>query len=201
MSEEEQNINDLEKELLFKASNGDANAFGNLFDLYYNKVLSHTLTFSKNFHAAEDLAQDIFLKVWNSRQKLVSIKNFKSYLFILVRNEMIDGLRKKAVELTNGPVPDFQLDSEFPYQNVESKEIYNSIIMGMDQLPPQQKHVFYLSRIEGKSNGEIAIELGIAKTTVRWHIVLALNFLKAYIANAGFKMIIILGYFIHTNII
>lgn len=187
------NIKSKENELLLRVVDGDTVAFEKLFDHYYNKVLSHTLTFSKNFHTAEDLAQDVFLKVWNNRQKLAMVKDFKDYLFILVRNEMIDGLRKKAIELSNGPVPDFQVDTELPYQNLESKETYYLIIKGMGELPPQQKQVFYLSRIEGKTNGEIADELGIAKTTVRWHIVLALNFLKAYISTIHLKVISILG--------
>ncbi len=172
-----------EMELLSKVAAGDRIAFGLLFDRYYNKVLSQALTYTKTLVEAEDLTQDIFIKVWNAKAKLAVVKSFKNYLFILTRNEMVDRLRKKAVDLSagSGAIPELKEDIYIPDQQLEYQETYQLILKGMEQLPDQQKLVFRMSRLEGKTNGEIAEALGIAKTTVRWHIVLALNFLKTYV--------------------
>lgn len=172
-----------ERQLLIQVADGSTTAFARLFDLYYNKVLSQALTYKSNFQEAEDHAQEIFLKVWNNREKLRAVSSFKNYLFILTRNELVDSLRKKAVLLSGGDLPDLIEEIQVPDRLLEYNEIYQLILKGMEALPQQQKLVFHMSRLEGKSNGEIAEELDIAKTTVRWHIVLALNALKAFIAR------------------
>lgn len=180
-----------EKELLSKIAAGDSLAFGELFDRYYNKVLSQTLAYKKSLVEAEDLTQEIFLKVWNAREKLGAVKSFKNYLFILSRNEMVEALRKKAVELSlKETLPELKEDILLPDQQLEYREAYQLILQGMEQLPDQQKRVFRMSRLEGKTNGEIAEAMGIAKTTVRWHIVLALNFLKTYVGSHGVSVVL-----------
>ena len=174
-----------EAELLASVVRGDTAAFARLFDLYYNKVLSQALTYSGSYAAAEDAAQDIFLKVWSQREKLGAVTSFRNYLFILVRNEMIDALRKKAVAISRSALQEPELSEEIlvPDKQLDYRETYQLILRGVSALPPQQQQVFRMSRLEGKSNGEIAEALGIARTTVRWHIVLALNFLRAYVAR------------------
>lgn len=185
MTDKRKYIDNHEKELVALSAAGDSTAFGQLFDRYYNKVLSQALTFRKDYAAAEDATQEIFLKVWSQRAKLATVSNFRDYLFILTRNEMIDHLRKKAVLLSLGDefLPSITEDILVPDKQLDYRETYLLVLKGVDELPPQQQQVFRMSRLEGKSNGEIAESLGIAKTTVRWHITLALNFLRVYIAR------------------
>lgn len=170
--------------LLRRVAGGDREAFGLLFDRYYNKVLSQALTYRKSYSAAEDAAQEIFLKVWHHRERLTAVRNFSNYLFILTRNEIIDALRKKAVELSRGEPPS-DLAEEFmtPERQMDYRETHALIMRGLHELPPQQREVFRLSRLEGRSNDEIARMLGIAKTTVRWHLVAALSALRAYVTR------------------
>ena len=183
LHDKEQHTDYPEQELLALVADGDTAAFSGLFDRYYNKVLSQALTYKNNFQEAEDHAQEIFLKVWDNKEKLRAVKSFKNYLFILTRNEMVDSLRKKAVWFMEERLPDLKEDLQLPGLQLEYKETYRLILKGMEELPQQQKLVFRMSRLDGMSNGEIAEKMGIAKTTVRWHIVLALNFLKAFIAR------------------
>jgi RNA polymerase sigma-70 factor (family 1) len=185
LTDKGKNIDNHEKELVALSAAGDSTAFGQLFDRYYNKVLSQVLTYQKNYAAAEDATQEIFLKVWSQRAKLAAVSSFRDYLFILTRNEMIDHLRKKAVLLSLGDefIPSITEDILVPDKQLDYRETYLLVLKGVDELPPQQQQVFRMSRLEGKSNGEIAESLGIAKTTVRWHITLALNFLRVYIAR------------------
>jgi len=168
------------------AASGDTAAFGQLFDRYYNKVLSQVLTYQISYPAAEDATQEIFLKVWRQRERLSDVSSFRDYIFIITRNGMIDHLRKKALQISTGSeesLPVLSEDVLVPDRQLDYRETYQLILKGVDELPPQQQQVFRMSRLEGKSNGEIAEALGIAKTTVRWHITLALNFLRVYIAR------------------
>jgi len=170
--------------LLRRVAGGDREAFGLLFDRYYNRVLSQALVYRKSYAAAEDAAQEIFLKVWHQRERLSSVRNFSNYLFILTRNEAIDALRKKAIELSGGDPPgDLAEDFMTPERQMDYRETHALIMRGLGELPPQQREVFRLSRLEGRSNEEIAGMLGIAKTTVRWHLVAALSTLRAYVTR------------------
>ena len=196
MQDKEQHTDYPEQELLTQVADGNTTAFARLFDLYYNAVLSQALTYKNSFQEAEDHTQEIFLKVWNNRTKLSAVRSFKNYLFILTRNEMVDSLRKKAVWFMDGNLPDLKEEMQVPDRQLEYNEIYRLILKGMEELPQQQKLVFTMSRLDGRSNGEIAEELGIAKTTVRWHIVLALNFLKAFIARHTGYLLLAIAYWL-----
>ena len=72
-----------EKEILFKLSRGDSNAFRYIFKLYYSKVRAFSYGFLKDKDEADELAQMIFIKLWEKRELFTFVKNFDSYLFTL----------------------------------------------------------------------------------------------------------------------
>jgi RNA polymerase sigma-19 factor, ECF subfamily len=175
-----------EKELLTGVAAGNEEAFSRLVNLYRNKVFSHALTFVKSYEEAEEITQDIFVKVWVNRHRLPEVKDFKNYLFILGRNHLVSAIRKKVMDTTaNDDEEDIPGTLLLPDHQVEYKETYRHLINGMEQLPPQQKAVFTLSRMENLSHGEIAERLGISKRTVKFHLVQALNFLREYLRYPG----------------
>ncbi|HEY1201301.1 MAG TPA: sigma-70 family RNA polymerase sigma factor, partial [Niastella sp.] len=77
-----------------------------------------------------------------------------------------------------------------PDRQVEYKETYTHLINGLHRLPPQQKAVFTLSRMENLSHAEIGERLGISKRTVKFHLVHALNFLREYLRYPGLLLIV-----------
>lgn len=174
-----------EKELLARISTGDQDAFSILVDIYRNKVFSHALTYVKSYEEAEELTQDIFLKVWSSRHRLPEVEQFKNYLFILGRNQLVSAIRKKVMDTTGEGNDDIAEDLLLPDRQYELKETYHVIMQGVERLPPQQKAVFTLSRIEQLSHEEIGERLGISKRTVKFHLVLALNSLREFLRYPG----------------
>lgn len=181
-----QNPSHTEKELLIGVAAGNEEAFSRLVNLYRNKVFSHALTFVKSYEEAEEITQDIFVKVWVNRHRLPEVKDFKNYLFILGRNHLVSAIRKKVMDTTtNDDEEDIPGTLLLPDHQVEYKETYRHLINGLEQLPPQQKAVFTLSRMENLSHGEIAERLGISKRTVKFHLVQALNFLREYLRYPG----------------
>ena len=181
--------------LLLKIAAGDSVAFGELVKQRWQKVLQHSLTFVKSYQVAEELTQDVFIQLWEKREKLTEVKSFENYLFIVSRNLIITHIRKKLVETST--LKEQKLEEMFfkPDEQFEFKELVSIIQEGADLLTEPRKSVFLLSRIEGKDSDFISAELGIAKRTVRWHLAEALNFLRTHIHNQYISSILVLLYF------
>jgi len=174
-----------EKELLARIAQDDQDAFSVLVEEYRNKVFSHALTYVKSYEEAEELVQDIFMKVWNNRHRLPEVEQFKSYLFILGRNQLVSSIRKKVLHYTDTGDTELPEDLLLPDRQYEYKETYEVIMQGIEQLSPQQKAVFTLSRMEQLSYEEIGERLGISRGTVKFHMILALNFLREFVRFRG----------------
>jgi RNA polymerase sigma-70 factor (family 1) len=170
-----------EKEILLRVASGDATAFHRLVDEYWKKVYGHAVSYVKSPQRSQEITQDIFVKLWQRRDELTAIEHFKSWLFILSRNYIISAIRKKLRETSLAPDQDMLELTNQPDQQLQYKEVYNYIQKGIDSLPPMRQQVFRMSRMEGLSHEEIALKLGIARNTVKQHIVLALNTLREHL--------------------
>ncbi|MEP7251615.1 MAG: RNA polymerase sigma-70 factor [Ginsengibacter sp.] len=181
-----------ESELLAKVASGDQKAFTVLVDHCWNKVYSHALAYSKSVSRAQEITQDVFLKVWHKRGVLTEVRDFKSYLFILGRHLIISSMRKKLESLTGEDLLEEREDAYTPDRQLEYKETWNRIQEGIEKLPAVRKGIFKMSRLEGLSYEEIARSSNISKNTVKEHIVLSLNFLRTYIYfNKDYPVILI----------
>ena len=178
--------------LLLQIAAGDSVAFGEMVKQRWQKVLQHSLTFVKSYQVAEELTQDVFIQLWEKREKLTEVKSFDNYLFIVSRNLIITHIRKKLVETST--LKEQKLEEMFfkPDEQFEFKELVSIIQEGADLLSEPRRSVFLLSRIEGRDSDFISAELGIAKRTVRWHLAEALNFLRTHIHNQYISSILAL---------
>lgn len=177
-----------ENSLLLKVAAGDSVAFAEIVRQRWQKVLQHALTFVKSYQVAEELTQDIFIQLWEKREKLTDVKSFDNYLFIVSRNLIITHIRKKLVETST--LKEQKLEEMFfkPDEQFEFQELESIIQEGADLLSEPRRSVFLLSRIEGRDSDFISVELGIAKRTVRWHLAEALNFMRTHIHNNTFPV-------------
>ena len=181
-----------ENSLLLKVAAGDSVAFAEIVRQRWQKVLQHALTFVKSYQVAEELTQDVFIQLWEKREKLTDVKSFDNYLFIVSRNLIITHIRKKLVETST--LKEQKLEEMFfkPDEQFEFQELESIIQEGADLLSEPRRSVFLLSRIEGRDSDFISAELGIAKRTVRWHLAEALNFLRTHIHNQYISSILAL---------
>lgn len=175
-----------EKECLKRISENDKEAFSTLFRYYYPKTVTFISGIIKDLKIAEDLSQDIFLKVWLTRDVLAEIENFGSWLYVLSRNAALMHLCKRKPSTTIG---DFEMlvDQFIEEQcsvNFEKDEIRRIV----DNMPPRRREIFICSRKYGMSNAEIAKSLGVSKKTVENHLNLALNQIR--------KVLVVLTFFI-----
>lgn len=160
--------------------NGDEKAYAYLIDTYHHKLCVYANSLVKNIYSAEDIVQNVFIKVWEQRTRLKSDHALKSFLYKLVYNEFIDlyrknqslfSLEKSYYDALNSIV--FEDDSESFQRvlNVVNKEIQN--------LPPKCKEVFILSKKEGLTNIEIAEHLDVSVKTVEAQITKAFSLLRS----------------------
>lgn len=176
-------------ELLKSVANSDLDAFRRLYDRYLQKVYSYSYFLTRSSEQAEDLTQELFAKIWIKRTELKSIENFDAWLTTLVRNNAYNFLKRHAIEqkalrrIELSKQPDsVSIDDALIHK--EYSKIYQEAI---DQLPPQQKKVFLLSRNEGLKQEEIASNLGISLNTVKNHMKAALfsirTYMKSYVSS------------------
>lgn len=194
----QEKIGNVSEELSYlqKLAEGDNNAYTWLVEKYWKKILYHALSFVKSYEVAEELTQDVFLQVWKNRQKLVEVENFDNYLFISSRNLLISHIRKKLVatqSLENEALEEFYLNPERQY---EKKELVELIHKAVSLLPEPRHTIFVMSRVEGIATDEISKKTGLAKRTIRWHQVQALNFIRTYLHQYHINLLLAATFFI-----
>lgn len=172
-----------EKELLLLIAQGDAAAFRSMYEKYWNGVYSSALYYFQSPVTAQDVVQEVFLKLWINRNKLVQVENFGAYLKILTRNLIIDMLRRKVPLNTISDAGDEKIPEKeaVPDRQLETKEIAEHIRIAISLLTPQQLQVYNLRREKELPLKEVAEQLGIAYNTAREHMSLALQSIRAYL--------------------
>jgi RNA polymerase sigma-70 factor (ECF subfamily) len=188
-----------EKTLLLLVAKGDELAFREIFDRYRKKVLFIARKLLGSEEETEDVLQEVFLKIWTNKEKLPEILQFNSYLNSILRNVVFNMLRKRAygaafieeMLTTSG-----NLDTTVMSQT-EFYELQKRLSVAVNQLPPQQKKVFQLGRIEGYKHEEIAEMLGISKGTVKKHMAEALRNLRAFFTGSSKIILFIVVLILH----
>lgn len=163
-----------------KIAEGDVRAFHNVFSEYYGQVKQFSYFVLKDMDAAEDVAQEVFIKIWTGRGVLPEVRNFRNYLFQISKNAVIDYIRREsAMVLRNNVFAGrfFAGDDSFENDFI-ARETQGAIDEIVENMPPKRREVFILNRVQGKSNDEIAELLGLSKKTVENHLHLALKELK-----------------------
>lgn len=182
------------QDLFSLIKDGDVRAFHAFFYRYNKKVFYFALHIIREQAEAEEITQDVFLKIWLARATLDSINNPDTYLFVLVKNRALDQLDKQAnrnklqVELTNES-PTYSNFTEDEVDFLESKKL---IAEAVEKLPLYQRLVFQLSKYEGLSRDEIAERLKISPNTVKNHLGSATKFIRQHLEKHGKFWLIVL---------
>lgn len=176
-------ISESEKKLIQGILRDDEAAFCELYALYKDRLMYFAMRYVKSREFAEDVFQDAFASVWQNRRFLNPDLPFGPYIYTIIKNRILNllaGIHKEselkkailshALEVTN-ETENTVLDADFG----------QLLSKAFEQLTPQQKRIFRLSRNEMKSHKEIAEELGLSVYTVQQHISAALKIIRAYL--------------------
>lgn len=175
-----------EKILLEQLRTGDEAAFTQLYNTYSGPLLVNLLTLVKDEHVAEEIVQNIFTRLWQKRATLQVEQQLSSYLYRAARNGLIDFYRKlqrdkalydKFAALANDTF--FHIE-----ETLQEKENAALLQKAMDSLPPQQRKVFQLCKLDGLTAREAALQLGISPYTVNEYLAKArLSLRNAFLDN------------------
>lgn len=164
-----------EKELVLLLKNGDKLAYGQLYHNYRARLYNNIFKMTKRDDDAEELLQELFVKIWVGRQNLDPDKSFKAYLFRIAENLVYDFFRKAALnrKLENHLVLAASNNTNSIERYIYFKESNMLFNQAVENLPPRRKQIYKLCKIEGKSYEEVSRSLGISISTVNEHIVKA----------------------------
>ncbi|HEX7757159.1 MAG TPA: sigma-70 family RNA polymerase sigma factor [Niabella sp.] len=174
-----------ESELLKRLREGDARAFEQVYQLYAAMLAYKLHKLVKIPAVVEELHQDIFLKLWNSRSNLAATTNLKAYLFTIARNTAIDFYRKasKDKELEKQLVYHMSKAYDHIEPLINSKETLAALDHLISLLPPQRQRVFRLIKLEGKSYEEASAFFGVSISTIKDHMAKSADFLKGQLSK------------------
>ena len=182
-----------DKTLLDRFLQGDERAFIEIYDRYWYKLFLSSYRRVKNKGAAEELVQDLFLKLWEKRGRL-RIDQLENYLFSSIRNATIDYLNKQMVA-------DKYLEYHKVYTSragntteemVELDDLEEAIEKGLQTLSGKSEKIFRLHRMDHWPVEKIAQRLHLSEKTVHYHLTRSLKFIRSYIQEFTLTLLLLL---------
>ncbi len=166
---------------------GSENVFRKIMEHWYSRLYNFAVGYLNNEENAREVIQDVFLQLWEHRQKLAENTSLNAYLFTLTRNRCIDLIRRERLMLQ------FRTDKQEEYirltenfyalsdsvlDDIFALELQSEIDAVVSSLPEQCRKVFIMSRTKGMKNREISAVLNLSGKTVESHLTKALRTIR-----------------------
>ena len=174
-------------DLILLIQRDDQVAFYILYERYCRRLYGFVFRYIKQKEDAEEIVQEIFVKIWELRNKIDAYSSFESFLFTIAYNTSISLLRKRTNEKKYlEHLLALQHPDDLPdlIDEIHFNELNDRVQVLLNELTPRQKEIYQLSREEGLSHDEIAKKLDISVNTVKKHMANTLAFLKSQIDNS-----------------
>jgi len=173
------------KKLVRQLRKSNVSAFNTIFKNYNQKVYNFCLQLLKKKQDAEEVTQEVFIALWQNRERIKSNTSLSTYIYSIARNQIYNIFRKSFyiqayIEYLNTNEKKLELITEDQVLYNELQKFLNETI---EELPPKRKEVFKLSRFEGLTYKEIADRMKISENTVDVQIRKAIGFLKEAFEN------------------
>jgi len=173
-----------EKELLIRLIDDDNDAFEKIYYLYVDRVYYFSLRYLNNNEDAEEMVQEVFTKIWESRKNINIDLSFSGYLLTTTKNTIFNNHRKKVNHQAYCEYIITYLQSSM--QHVEDEIIYNDLMDILNKtiagLPPKRQEIFKLCRFQGMAYKDISKKLSISEKTIETHMRLAIRDIRNRLA-------------------
>lgn len=173
-----------EYELLRQLGAGSEYAFTRLFDHYRGTIYGIALKFLKSPVLAEEIVQDVFLKVWHKREEMAEVKNLDAYLFIMARNFIFDRIKKMSYEAADEiSIVMEQSSADDTEYLVRQHQCQQLLQQAIGMLPAQQRQVYQFAKQDGLTHEMIAEKMQLSKHTVKKHMAMALQSIRKHLES------------------
>ncbi len=175
------------QEYLFALKLGSEKAFKLIMDRWYARLFNFANGYLNNSENSKEVLQDVFLRLWDHRNKLNDDTSLNAYLFTMTRNCCVDLIRREKLMMQ------FRTDKQVEYRQLTENlnalsdpildeifamELQEEISQVINRLPDQCRKVFILSRTNGLKNREISEALELSEKTVESHLTKALKTIR-----------------------
>lgn len=169
-----------EKDILQRVQAGDHQAFAQLLEQYHTIAYRTAMRLTEDAWLAEDMVQDVFIKVWLKRASLPQLDNFRAWLITITTNAIYDMLRKRSMEKSylNSLVQELNIVAAQPSD--EENRYEELLQQATTTLTPKQQQAFTLIKKDGYSREEAAALMQVSPETVKTHLELAMRQIRAY---------------------
>jgi RNA polymerase sigma-70 factor (ECF subfamily) len=161
---------------------GDEASYKKLFLEYYQPLTAFAFKFVADLDTAKDIVQSVFIKIYEKRERLLVEQSIKSYLYRAVSNACINHIKKENIRSAHHSAYAEEMADAFFHDSMEQTEAEHKIFKALNDLPPQCRKIFMMSRLDNRKNRDIADELSISIRTVETQISNALRTLKKVIS-------------------
>jgi RNA polymerase sigma-70 factor (family 1) len=175
----------IESRLLHQLMEGDAQAFKEIYSTYQRKIFSFAFYLTKSKDVAEEIVQEVFIKLWEKRQNLREDTLLLPFLKKVTQNHVLDTFRKANSDkqlqkkIFDNLASLHQVDADV----LMEKQLEKVYLQAIEKLPPQKKIIYLLHRDEELTYEEIATKLGLSKNTVRNHMTEAIHSIRDHVRN------------------
>ncbi|QQT25523.1 RNA polymerase sigma factor [Sphingobacterium spiritivorum] len=174
-----------QKQILLALTNGDEHAFEDIYEQYFQSVYIFVLAYVKSPDLAQDICQEIFMKVWNKREQFAQVLSFKHYLFTLAKNHTLNQLRK--ISRSNASLQEvlryYPIAEQTTGNNIQHKEYEKFIEEAYEKLSPTAKRVFTLCREQQMTYDQVAEEMGFSRDAVKKYMVQTMKTFRSLLSG------------------
>ena len=169
-----------ESHLIIAMAGGSEQAFNEIYERYAHRLYAFSLRFCKSGQEAEEIVEDVFIRLWQSRNRVKRTDTVKPLLFMICRHRLIDALRKCVNDPSYATYLECReaIAPESADEQIEYDQFVERLYKAIQQLPLTQQKILRLSKWEGMTNQEIASETGLSLQTVKNQLSLAIKELR-----------------------
>lgn len=161
---------DILRNLQNKLADGEEKALAELYHYFHKKLRHFAKALVRSNEIAEEIVEDVFVKLWCHRSKVTSIGNISVYLYVAVKNKSLNELSQKANDLITAPFDFLEINMNEshpdPYNLMITSEMMRQMQQAIDALPPRCKMIFKLIREDGLKYKEVSQILNISVNTI-----------------------------------
>lgn len=177
---------------------GNVHAFEILFNEYYEPLYRFACRFVGDPQTAENITQDIFVKLWESRSSIKISTNVKAYLFTSVRNHSLNYIKREKFVTSYDSEDEAIIDEDSSVDNsIIQEEIYEAVHKAINKLPEQCREIYLMNRYDELSYQEIADIRKISINTVKTQMKRALKSLRENLSHFKFLLLAVINFAAH----